>query len=104
MNDDAPKLPTHQPQYAVERSIVNASPVPNKEKNPFNEPPQETGNFNGLIVAASGTANASGISPYVTQQEYVYIIPESAPLPEVEMQKQNLGRNMELATNPTENK
>jgi hypothetical protein len=87
----------------VERSIVNASPVPNKEKNPFNEPAQQADNFGGLFATASGTENYL-VSPSAPPDEYVYIIPECAPLPEVEMQKQNLGRNMELATNPTENK
>jgi hypothetical protein len=73
VNDDVPKLPTQQPQYVVERSIVNASPVPNKEKNPFNEPAQQADNFGGLFVTASGTENYL-VSPSAPPDEYVYII------------------------------
>jgi|ERR687891_646782 hypothetical protein len=105
MNDDFPKLPTQQPQYVEERSIVYASPTPNKEKNPFNEPAQQAENFGGQFVTASGTANASIVSPSAPPDaEYVYYIPEYRPLPEFEMQKQHLGKNMELVTNPSKNK
>jgi hypothetical protein len=103
MNDDIPKLPTHQPQYVVERPIVNAAPVPKENKNPFHEPAQQAENFDGLFVTASGTAN-SLVSPSALPEEYVYYIPESRPLPEIEMQKQHAGRNMELVTNPSEDK
>jgi hypothetical protein len=96
MNDDVPKLPMHQPQIVIERSVVNASPIPKWEGNPFNEPAHHAENFNGLIVAASGTANASVVAPYTPTQEHVYIIPEFAPIPEVELQKQHLRKNYEL--------
>jgi hypothetical protein len=102
MNDAVNKPPTQQPRYVIERSIVNASPIPHKEKNPFDEPDQQAENFGGQFVTASGTAN-SLVSPSAPPDgEYVYFIPEFTPLPEEEMQKQHVGRNMELVTNPSE--
>ena len=47
-------------------------------------------------MAASGTANASVVAPYTPTQEHVYIIPEFAPIPEVELQKQHLRKISEL--------
>ena len=104
MNDDVAKLPMHQPQIVIERSIISATPVPNNENSPFTEPPQETGNFGGLIVTASGTSNASVIAPYTPTQEYVYIIPEFGLIPEVELQKQHLRKNSEVVIYLSENK
>jgi hypothetical protein len=99
MNYD--KLPPQQPQYVVERSMVNHSPLPERDKNPFNEPSHQAENFGGQF--ARGTAN-SLVSPSAPAEEYVYYIPESRPSPEIEMQKQHVGKNMELVTNPSENK
>jgi hypothetical protein len=103
MNDDVPKLPMHQPQIVIERSVVNASPIPKWGGNPFNEPSQQAENIGGQFVTVSGTAN-SLVSPSVPPEEYVYYIPEFRSLPEIELQKQQVGRNMELVTNPSENK
>jgi hypothetical protein len=84
--------------------IVNASPVPKEKKNPFNEPSQQVENFGGQFVTASGTANYIVSPSALPDEEYVYYIPKFTPLPEVESQKQHVGRNMELVTNPSENK
>jgi hypothetical protein len=99
MNDDIPKLPNHQVEYVIERSFVNHSPLPEKEGNPFHEPAKHAENFGGQFVTASGTAYSLA-SPSAPPDEYVYCIPESRPLPEVEIQIQHAGKNMELITNP----
>jgi hypothetical protein len=100
---DFPKLP-QQPQYVVEKSITSISPVPEKKKNPFNEPVHQAENFGGLFVGATGPAGtASTVSPSQSP-ESVSFIPEVGPLPEVEMKKQQLGENMEIITYPNKNK
>lgn len=97
MNYDIPKLPP-QPQCVVERSIISTSPVPRKDNDPFNEPAQHAESFGGLFVGnASGTSvTASGISPSPSPEIPSYI-PEYGPLPEIEVEKQHMGDEMELA-------
>jgi hypothetical protein len=106
MNDDIPKLSTEQPQVVIERSFINHSPLPEKDDNPFNEPAPQAENYGGLFVsnASGATGTASEISPSPSPSETIDFIPESGPIPVVEMQKQHLGKNMELVTNISEDK
>jgi hypothetical protein len=100
MDEDVSKLLMQQPQIVVERTLINHSPLPQREERPFNEPAHHAENFGGQFVTASGTS----VSPSAPPDEYVYYISDSRPLPEIELQKQHVGRNMELVTNPSKNK
>lgn len=88
-----------QPQYVNERSFSKRAEGDVANNGPFHKPSHNADNFSGLFVntTASGMANASVVSPSASPEEYIYFIPEFAPIPEVEMEKQHVASNMEKA-------
>lgn len=93
MNSDQPKLP--KIMYVIERPLYTVAP--GGTNNPFHKPSQQADNFSGLFINVTGTANTSVVSPSASPDEYIYFIPESGPLPVVEMKREQMGKNLEQA-------
>jgi hypothetical protein len=95
MNYDVPSKKV--PEIVIERPFTSVAKEDAANNDPLHKPAHDSDNFGGIFVSTGGTANASPASPSAPPEEYIYFIPESGPLPEVEMEKQHVASNMEQA-------